>query len=168
MFVKRYCTLCEKNYDFEIKKPDDLNMLFCPVCGAHVGKESRDPKPKMDAAKTETQIGKTIYTIMRIVYLFIFVMSVIGIVAFAFRLYTVLYVVTGIALVVYLIQIFTGYSSFKLGLILVPLGGVFGFLITKNVAGACLGMMAVFCIRFIIRDLLYKMLFKLIGRANKK
>lgn len=166
MVVKRYCTNCEKTQNFEIKSPNDLNMLFCPECGAHVEKESRDPGPKREAEKAEAQIGGVFATIMRIAYLFFFVMSTIGIVAFFLKLYTVLYVVTAIVLVIYLLQLFTGTSNFKLGILLVPIGGVVGFLITKSIPGVCGGMMIVFCVRHLVRDMIYKLIFKLINKAS--
>ena len=166
MVVKRYCTNCEKNYDFEIKSPNDLNVLFCPVCGAHVDKESRNPGPKREAEMAEAQIGGFFATVMRIMYLFFFVMSAVGIAAFFLKLYTVLYVVSAIVLVIYLIQIFTGTSNFKLGLLLVPLGGVIAFLITRSIPGIFLGMMIVFFLRHLIRDMIYRLIFKLINKAS--
>lgn len=166
MIVKRYCTNCEKTQDFEIKSPNDLNLLFCPQCGAHVEKESRDPKPKRDAERTEAQIGGAFATIMRIAYLFFFVMSTIGIVAFFLKLYTLLYVVSAIVIAIYLLQLFTGTSNFKLGILLVPIGGAIGFFITKSIPGVCVGMMMVFCARHLIRDMIYRLIFKLINKAS--
>lgn len=166
MFVKRYCDNCEKTYDFEIKSPKDLDVLFCPVCGSHVGKESRDPAPRREAEKTEAKIGGFFATLLRISYLFFFVMSAIGIVAFFIKLYPVLYVVSAVVLVVYLIMLFSGITNFKLGIILVPIGGVVGFLITKSIPGICLGMMIVFCVRHLIRDMIYTLVWKLINKAS--
>lgn len=166
MFVKRYCTVCEKTYDFEIKSPDGLNRLVCPVCESQVGKESRDPRPKIEAERTEAKIGGVFARILRIAYLFFFVLSVVGIVAFFLKLYAVLYAVTAVVLVVYLIQLITGTTNFKLGVVLVPIGAVVSFLITRSIPGACLGVMIVFCLRHLIRDMIYRLILKLIGKAS--
>lgn len=166
MVVKRYCTNCEKTYDFEIKSPKDLEVLFCPVCGAHIDKESRDPGPKREAEKTEAQIGGVFATLMRIAYLFFFVLSGIGIIAFFLKLYTLLYVISAIVIVVYLIMLFSGTTNFKLGIIFVPIGGAIGFFITKSIPGICLGMMIVFCVRHLIRDMIYTLVWKLINKAS--
>lgn len=166
--MKRYCPHCKVEYDFKIKTISDLDTLVCPECKNPIDKNSRAPIKGKSTDDRSADIGKFIGFCLRFSYLFYFTLSVIGIVAFLFRLNTALYIVSGISLAVYIILMFIGVRNFKLGLVLLPIGALAGALIFKSPAGAAFGVCIVFFLRHLIRDIFLTLIFKLVDFANKK
>ena len=140
----------------------DLDNLICPVCGGKIDKNSRAPvvDDNMDA-----KIGSIFQKVFHFFYIFYMLCSVVGIIAYFLNLSTVLYVATGVCLVVFVIQWFSGYMTFRTGLIFIPVGALIGYLKLGTYEGACLGVMIVFAIRHLIRDIIFRLIWSLVGRS---
>lgn len=155
--MKRYCTKCEKEFDFNIRSVTDLDNLVCPECGEKIGKESRKPRDP-NADNLEETIGRGFAAIFRFAYIFYMVLGSIGVVSFILHEYYILYPVTLIALVCVLLQVFTGTFVFQAGMIFLPVGAVVGYLIFNSVEGMLFGIDCVFVIRHLIRDVILRLL----------
>lgn len=165
--MKRYCPNCNTTYGFEIKRADDLNHLVCPECKQPIDKNSRPPIEGKSTDEVTTEIGNFIGFCLRFSYLFYFVLSAVGIVAFIFKWFPVLYVVTGTQLLVYIFLMIIGVRNFKWGLLLIPVGAIIGFIIFRSIAGICLGICIVYFVRHLIRDMFLRLIFKMVDFANK-
>lgn len=152
----RYCTNCQKEFDFQIKSMADLDTLICPCCGASVGRNSRKPVDIAGTEKTETAIGNAYYKILRFFYLFYVICAIAGYTAYSFHLDTFLYISTIIPLVVFTIQLITGTATFRTGIFLLPIGAMLGIFIFHTIQGSCLGIHTVFLLRHLIRDIFFK------------
>ena len=158
----RYCTNCEKETDFPVSDFTGNKELICPVCGQVIDRNSRRPVDTSGTDRTESAIGRILSGLMHFAYIFYMCLAVIGFIAFFLKLNTVLYVVTGIAAGVYLIQLLTHTATFASGVVLVPLGAIAGYLL-GGLTGMCLGIHIVFFARHIIRDVIYRLFFRLIS-----
>lgn len=165
--MNRYCTNCKKEYDFPIKSMIDLDNLVCPVCHAHIDKNSRKPVDQYETTRTEAAIGRGFASIFRFFYLFYLICAIASLLAFIFRVDSLLYTLTAIALGTYIIQLFFRITNFRSGIIFLPLGAAAGFFIFKSPQGICLGIMMIFMIRHLIRDLFWKLISKLIRLGNR-
>ena len=163
----RYCTSCKKDFDFEPLAVSGREDLICPECGAVIGKESRNPAIKENAEKTEEEIGNIYARLMHLSYIFYMVMGLSGVLCYIFGIYTVLYAVTVISVTAYVIQFITGTVTFASGVILLPAGAVLGYTFAGGIPGACLGIHIVFLIRHIIRDIIFRLVFRFIEMVSK-
>ena len=158
----RYCTNCNNETDFPVSDFTGNKELICPHCGQVIDRNSRRPVDTTDTDRTESAIGRFLSGVMHLAYIFYMCLAVIGFIAFFLKLNTVLYVVTGITAGVYIIQLITHTSPFPSGIVLVPVGAVAGYLL-GGLPGACLGIHTVFFVRHITRDILYRLLFRLMS-----
>lgn len=163
----RYCTNCKKDFDFDPLAVSGKEDLICPECGGVIGKESRNPAIKENAEKTEEEIGNIFARLMHLSYIFYMVMGLAGVLCYFPGIYTVLYAVTMISVTAYLIQFITGTVTFASGVILLPAGAVLGYIFAGGIPGACLGIHIVFLIRHLIRDIIFRLVFRFIEMVSK-
>ena len=163
----RYCEYCNKDFEFTPLAVSGSNPLICPECGNIVGKNSRNPQKKADEEKTNENIGKAIGEIFHLFYIFYLVMGIMGVISYALGMTILLYVATAISLTVFIIQLLTGYSTFFLGVVFIPLGAAAGFFILSGISGACLGIHVVFLIRHLIRDVFFRLLGRIIQKSSE-
>lgn len=159
--MERYCSNCKKSFDFKIKSIYDLDSLVCPECGQKIDKNSRKPVENNDV---DRKIGSVFQKIFEFFYIFYLLCALIGVAAYFFHFQTLLYIMTGISLLVYFIQLFSGFLQFKSGLFFLPAAAIAGYIITQTVEGACLGIHIVFAIRHIIRDIIFRIIFFFINK----
>ena len=162
----RYCENCKKDFDFEPLAVSGRADLICPGCGCVIGKNSRNPAGKESAEKTEEAIGKAYARLLHLSYIFYLVMGTVGAVSFVFGIYGVLYAVSMVSLTVYILQLITGTLTFVSGLIFIPAGAVIGYMYFKSIAGACFGIHAVFLVRHLIRDIIFRLIFRFLGMVS--
>ena len=162
--MERYCTSCKKSFDFTIKSIYDLDNLVCPECGKKIDKNSRAPVESSDAI--EEKIGGAFQKIFRFFYVFYLGCAIIGIVAFFLHFSKVLYIATVVSLAVFAVQLMTGFLSFRWGLLFLPLGAAVGFALLRTLEGACLGIMVVFAVRHLIRDVIFRLFGFLVRAGN--
>lgn len=163
--MKRYCTNCQKDFDFPVKSMKDLDSLVCPECGLKIDKNSRNPTEdsSVESAKAEETIGRTLSVFMSLNYFFFIAISLVSVAAYFLNMDKLLYTMTGISLGVFFIQLFFQSLSFRSGLIFLPIGAAAGFFILKSIRGACLGIAIVFIIRHLIRGVIFRLIGKLIS-----
>ncbi|MBR7080736.1 MAG: hypothetical protein IKI40_09495 [Treponema sp.] len=163
----KYCTNCRKDFDFTIKSMKDLDSLVCPECGSRIDKDSRNPaleEVSRATDKTEETIGNAFGCLMSLNYVFFMSISVAAIVAYNFHWDMALYILTGISLGLFVIQLFFRSVAFRTGFIFLPLGAAIGYFVLKSVRGACLGIAIVFIARHLIRALFWRLLSRLFSR----
>ena len=163
----KYCTNCRKDFDFTIKSMKDLDSLVCPECGSRIDKDSRNPaleEVSRATDKTEETIGNAFGCLMSLNYVFFMSISVAAIVAYNFHWDMALYILTGISLGLFVIQLFFRSVAFRTGFIFLPLGAAIGYFVLKSLRGACLGIAIVFIARHLIRALFWRLLSRLFSR----
>ncbi len=141
--------------------------LVCPECGRIIDKNSRHPVDHREYQRFEEQVGHFFETMVRIAYLFYITLAVIGIAAYFLHYEKVLYVTTGIALLAFIIQLITGTLRFRWGVVFLPAGGVAGFFLLGGLDGICIGVLAVFLIRHVVRDIFFALVSWLISLGNR-
>ncbi len=166
--MKRYCQNCKISYEFSPREVSGKEDLVCPSCGSIIPKNSFEPGGAGKSDAMESKIGSAVGSLFSFAYIYYLLLSVIGAGAFFLHWDTVLYVVTAIALISFVLQLLTGYLVFRSGVLFLPAGAVLGFALFKNIQGACFGIMAVFFFRHLLRDILYRLFYKLIGIGNSK
>lgn len=164
--MNRYCTNCNKEFDFPIKSMTDLDNLVCPQCHNPIDKNSRKPVDNSGTEQTEAFIGNTLATVFSFFYLFYLCFSIAGVLGYIFKIYSLEYWCTGICIGVYILQTMLRCNTFPMGMFLLPAGAVAGWLILKTTPGACLGVLIVFIARHLIRDVFWALLRKLIKLGN--
>lgn len=166
--MTRYCVKCRKDFDFTIKSIKDMDNLVCPECGLKIDKNSRNPDldKSEDRERTADAIGAAVSVMARINYIFYITVSLVACAAYFFHLDTLLYVMTGISLGVFFIQLFSQSLSFRTGLIFLPVGAAAGYFIFKSIQGACLGIAVVFIIRHLLRNLFFFIFNKLLSISD--
>ena len=145
-----------------------MDSLVCPECGSMVDKDSRSPEyleVSRSTEKTEDSIGNAIGCLMRLNYIFYITISIFAIVAYNLHWDKTLYILTGISLGLFLIQLFFRSVAFRTGLIFLPLGAAIGYFVLHSIRGACLGIAIVFIIRHLIRALFWRLIMKLFNRG---
>ncbi len=163
----RYCPYCEKDYDFSPLSVSGKDDLICPECGNIIDKNSRHPANTDEGTKhTEEGIGRIFAGLYNLFFIFYMLMAIIGVIAFVSGMKTLLFTVTVISLAVFIIQLITGTLIFTSGIFFLPVGAVIGYLIFKSIPGACLGIHIVFLIRHILRDIIFRLLGKLINAGS--
>lgn len=162
----RYCTRCEKEYDFPPRAVTGPKPLICPMCQHEIDKNSRRPAAA-ENNKPEEAVGSVFGGFLRLAYLFYVILAVIGIIGYFVHVDAMLYIPAVITVICYILQLITGTTAFTGGIIFVPLGAVAGYFLL-GMQGICLGILGVFLIRHIIRDLFFELIFKLIGLGNKE
>lgn len=163
----RYCANCKKEFDFPPRAITAATPLICPECGNEIPKESRRPDQGREADVSEEKIGKAASVIFHMIYIFYISMALIGIIGYVTGFHALLYVTAGISLAVYVTQVISHVTSFPTGVIFIPLGAIVGFFIFKGLPGACLGIHIVFALRHILRDILFRFIFWLIGKCQR-
>lgn len=164
--MKRFCTNCQKEYEFDPVAVAGKEPLICPGCGMEVNKNSRLPG-KSGNFQTEEKIGKIYYGFLRMAYLFYMILAVIGITGYLIHVDILLYVTTAVSLVVFLLQLITGTLTFPYGLILLPAGGVAGLFLLHGIPGICVGIQVVFLIRHLYREVIFRIIGWFISLGNK-
>lgn len=165
--MKRYCITCHSNVEFDIKSLEDMDNLVCPNCGAKVDKNSKEPKFERQVEKSYNTLGAVSGGIFSFFFVFYLVCAIVGIVAFCLKMYPLLYIMTAINVIAYIIQWLIRYVAFVSGVVFLPLGAVVGFIIWHSLAGACVGIMIVFAIRHVLRDLLFMLVGALVKAGNR-
>ena len=164
--MRRYCANCKKEFEFTVKSIHDMDNLKCPECGSDISKLSMKPDDTPENKKAETRIGRALAVLFRLSYIFYMVVAAVGIASYFLKYDTVLYVCAGIDILVYILQWLMGYGNFRAGWILIPAGAVAGYLIFKTVQGAAMCVLAVFFIRHLIRDIIYRIIWMIIRWAR--
>lgn len=169
MLMNRYCNNCQKNYDIPgIKSMKDLDNIVCPMCGQKIESNSRKPQPASGFSDAELHWAKIIQTLFNMSYLFYLTMAVIGIEGYIFHHDLLLYIATGIAVAMYILQVYTRTATFRWGMLLLPLGALAGGFYFRTPQGACLGICIVFAVRHLLRDVFWKLLGRFIEFANRQ
>jgi len=161
--VLRYCTYCNKDYEFEAAAITAKDNLICPACGNVINKNSRHPS-NTTGNEIEDGIGNVVSNVFRLAWIFYLALGLIGIICYFTHLDKALYIVTAISLLAYIIQLFTGTLVFTAGIILLPVAAIIGFFLFNGCQGACLGIMLVFIIRHIIRNIIWAIIEKFINQ----
>lgn len=164
----RYCAKCQKEYDFDPVKISGSEELHCPTCGSIISKNSRKPVDHTATEKMEKQIGDGIGQIMHFSYIFYGLIAIIGIIGYVLQLDNLVYIMTGISMVVFFFQLLSGRLIFRWGVILLPAGAVAGyFILGQRPIDACLGILVVFLLRHIIRRIILRFIGWLVNLGNK-
>ncbi len=129
-------------------------------------KNSRDLSNRAETEKTEEAIGNIFAKLLYLSYIFYMVMGLLGVAGFLLGIYKLLYISTVISLSAFLIQFMTGTLIFRSGIIFLPIGAAAGYYYFKSIEGACLGIHIVFLIRHLIRDIFFRLIFKLIRMVS--
>ncbi|MBQ9233367.1 MAG: hypothetical protein IJ167_04940, partial [Lachnospiraceae bacterium] len=122
----RYCTNCRKEYDFNIKSMEDLDNLVCPECGSKIDKNSRKPVDS-GANSAEKAAANVVSGYFTIRYYIHFVLAITGLIGYFTGHLNLLYIMTSLCVIIYIVQFFIGRVSFVSGLFFIPLGAVIGF-----------------------------------------
>ena len=158
----RYCKSCQKEFEVQIKKMEDIEIIHCPYCGKLVDKNSKKPNPnpgEMTAEKAATNVFIWLAKLRWIIYP---IFSVVGIAFFFLKLSIPLYIVTGISL------LYFTYQHRKSFIMLLPLGCAgTGYYFLKTYEGACLGVAISWAIWHLIRIIKWAIVSKLIEVGNK-
>lgn len=162
----RYCKNCKKDFEFAPLAVSGKDDLICPRCGSIIEKNSRNPASRLDPGKTEEFVGSTFAKLLHMSYIFYMVMGLLGLAAFLFGINKLLYIATVISLSAFLIQFMTGTLIFRSGIIFLPVGAAAGYAYFGSIEGACLGIHIVFLIRHLIRDIFFRLIFKLIEMSS--
>lgn len=163
--MKRYCTNCQKEFDFHVKSMAELEKLICPECGKPIDKESRKPKNPEEIRKQvqrEAGVGEAIYKGLRLSMYFYFVCGLAGVAAYFLQFYKALYILTGISVISYILR----YHNFEKGYIWLPFGAIAGFYLLHTVEGVCLGLLGVLIIRHLLRRLFFKVFSWIINKCR--
>lgn len=163
----RYCTKCEKEYDFPIKSMGDMDHLICPVCGEKVDRESRKPRDLVREEKTEIAIGRTIMAFLNFWFYLYLICGIVGIVAFLLKWDVLLYLVTAVSVFLFFKPSGRYRNSFFQSTLWLAAGAGAGFFFFRSVQGACFGVEVSLVIRHIVMVLLMK-LFSLLIRWVRK
>lgn len=163
----RYCGTCRKEYDFKVTSMKDMDNLVCPVCGDRVDKNSKAPA-RPDPDKAGETVGNIAAGFLYIIYVFYFVCAIVGLLAYVLKEDRILYFVTALSVGMFFLSILMGRLRFITGFILLPAGAAAGFAAFGGLRGACAGMMLIFFVRFIIKDLILSLFWKLISAAGKQ
>ena len=162
----RYCVNCKKEFEFPPLAVSGKVKLICPECGGIIDKNSRRPADDESVRKTEEAMGRAVGGLFHLAYIFYLALGIVGVLSFVFGLSGLLYAVTVVVLAVYIIQFATGNLAFTSGVVFLPVGAIIGFLIFKSIGGACLGIHVVFIVRHLIRDVIYRLIFRLIRMGS--
>lgn len=160
--MNRYCTKCNKEYDFKIVSMDELDNLKCPVCGSKIDKNSRKPRDIEAETKVEETIGEGFYMIFKFAYFFYLICGVIGVAAYFLGLDKLLFADTVICLVTYLMRYGRSYDYRGLDMMWIVGGAGIGYYYFRTVQGACLGIMVGLILRHIVKTIIYRLLSKFI------
>ena len=145
----------------------DLENLVCPECMAHIDKNSVKPPDTAEQDRVTQNIGKIFFVVSRVFYVFYALLSLLGIASYFLGWDKILFIMTGICLGVFVIQLLTKTTSFSTGIIFLPIGAAAGYFLFKSIQGACLGLCAVFVIRHLIWRFFFFIIRKLISLINK-
>ena len=157
----RYCKNCQKEYDFSPLAVSGRQDLICPACGNVIDKNSRHPV-NAENSEIELGLGRSVAGLFRMAYVFYLILGMIGAVSYVIGMNKLLYFVTAVSLIAFIIQFVTGFLNFHSGLVLIPAGAIIGYLCFKTIEGACLGIHIVFLIRHLLRDVVFGLIFKLV------
>ena len=116
----------------------------------------------MDENKLATIIQKA----FRVAYVYYMVLSIIGIIGYFTGCFKLMYVMTGIILVTYILSFLLGNATFVSGLLFIPLGAVAGYIWLNGIPGACLAILLVFLIRHVIKDIIWTLVIKLLNKIS--
>ena len=164
----RYCTHCQKDFDFSPAVVSRHEPLICPECGSVVGYNSKNPARIRETEKADEAIAGILAAFLHMAWIFYMFTGVLGIAGFFLKQNMLLYTATVISLSVFAIQLVTGTLIFTSGILFLPIGVFFGYLHYGSLEGACLGIHLVFVIRHLIRDLCYMLLTKLIRMTGDR
>lgn len=166
--MNRYCSKCDKEYDFDPVQVSKSLALKCPECGSAITVNSRRPVDRTETLRMEANIGRGIHSLFRFSYIFYLFVATIGLVCFALRLDKPLYYVTGFILAVYFLQLLSRMVVFPSGRYFLPMGAALGFMYFKSIQGACFGIHVVFFLRHIIRDIFWRFIGQLVKWGNMR
>jgi len=160
----RYCTNCKSDFEVEPAAITSKKDLICPSCGNVVDKNSRRPSA-IDGDIVSEGVGNFVSGVFRLAWLFYVTLSVIGFLCFFIHADTALYIVTAISLLAYFIQFISGNAVFTSGIVLLPLGALIGYFLIHGLQGACFGVLLVFFVRHILRDIIWALINRFISQC---
>lgn len=164
----RYCATCQKEYDFDPLLVSGEAPLICPECGKEIPKNSRKPVDHKETEKMEENIGRGIGKLMHLSYIFFALVAAIGIAGYILNLENLVFACTGINLLIFIVQVFSRCVRFRLGLVFLPAGALAGyFLLQQRIMDACLGVLIVFLGRFLIKEVVIRLFWKLVRMGEK-
>ncbi len=163
----RYCTNCQKEYDFPPRAVSGKDDIICPGCGKVVPKNSRRPDQGAEADRSEESIGRFFSVLFHLSYIFYITLAVLGIVGKLTGFLPLLYITALISLGAYGLQCLTRTTAFPSGMFFIPAAAVVGFIIFKDISGSCLSIHIVFLLRHLIRDIFYRLFFYIIRKSNE-
>lgn len=146
----RYCQRCKKDFDFNIKSMTELDNLICPQCGQKIDKNSRHPVDRAGTERVEQQIGQAIYSVMRILFFIQIIIAVTGMVAFCLHLYTAVYILTGITVLMFLSRFGRSMYCNAWTFLAMVAGAGIAYKFYETTEGACFGVLAGFAIYWIV------------------
>lgn len=114
----------------------------------------------------ENKIALILEKAFHLAYIYYVVLSIIGIIGYFTGCLKLMYVMTIIVLATYILSMLFGNGAFTLGLLFIPLGAVAGYFLINGIPGACLGILLVFLIRHVIRDIIWSLVAKLLSKIK--
>lgn len=152
----KYCTYCQKEYDFKVKSMKELDHLTCPVCGNSVDKDSK--KPAESVVLPEEAIGNGLQSLYLFLYYLKWGCVLTGFLSYFMHWNIPFIGATILGAVVMLLQ----FGIFGLGGILILIGFCLGFLVQGSIRGAGLGVLIMQLCYLIFRNLLGSLIGSLI------
>jgi len=157
----RYCPDCQKEFEVDIKKMEDIEIIHCKYCGRLVDKNSKKPidPNELTAEKAATNVFIALAKLHWIIDL---IFCALGILFYFLNLPVPLYVVTVISL------LYFWYHSEKSVFMAIPAAFAVGFYrYTRTIEGACLGVAVSWALWHFFRFIKWLIVSKLIEVGNK-
>lgn len=148
--MKKYCPVCEKEYDFKVKSMKDLDELICPVCGNKVEKDSKKPSRIAQGEQVEDKIGEGLSSMLSIWWYFRWICVFAGLIAYFWlpsTVFTVLAVLCGG------ISLFQYWNILPNALFLAVLA-IIGYFFIGSYRGICLGFVVALLLQMLFRKMM--------------
>ena len=158
----RYCQACQKEFEVQIKKMEDVEIIHCPYCGKLVDKNSKKPTVQPGELTAEKAATNVFIWLAKLHWIIYPIFSALGILFFFLNLSMPLYVVTGLSLLYFF------YQHGKSFIMILPIGcAAVAYYYFKTYEGACFGVAVSWAIWHLIRIIKWAIVSKLIEEGNK-
>ena len=158
----RFCKTCNKEFEVQIKRMEDVEIIHCPYCGKLVDKNSKKPTVQPGEITAEEAATSVFIWLAKLRWIIYPIFAGLGILFYFLKLTMPLYIVTAISLLYFF------YQHGKTFITILPIGcAAIGYYYFKTYEGACLGVAISWVIWHIIRIIKWFIVSKLIEVGNK-
>lgn len=158
----RFCPTCQKEFEVQIKKMEDVEIIHCPYCGKLVDKNSKKPTVQPGELTAEKAATNVFIWLAKLRWIIYPIFSALGILFFFLKLSMPLYIVTGLSLLYFF------YQHGKSFIMILPIGSAaVAYYYFKTYEGACFGVAVSWAIWHLIRIIKWAIVSKLIEVGNK-